>query len=150
MKRLSFIILLTICQIVFAQISTVGLIPYYPFNDVTNNKIDSGQVELPNFNYSSASSDLTYLKLFLQQQTTSNDTIKYETFKTATGWGYDIYIKGNLCVHQPIIPAISGNKAFKTENDAINTCTLVIKKIKNKINPPSITISELDSLKVMY
>ena len=79
----------------------------------------------------------------------SDFTIK--TYNTAnTGWGYDIYQKGKLLIHQPHIPAIAGNKGFSTEAEAKKIGTLMQKKIEKNIMPPTIEIKELDSLKIKY
>lgn len=70
------------------------------------------------------------------------------TFQTEIGWGYDVDVSGTK-LHQPHIPAISGNKGFKTEEDARKTAELVAHKIKNNVMPPSLTVEELDSLGVL-
>jgi hypothetical protein len=68
-----------------------------------------------------------------------------------TGWGYEIYKKEKLFIDQPIIPAISGNGKFKTAREAKIVGELVIIKIMKKNGDwPSITINELDSLKIQY
>lgn len=62
------------------------------------------------------------------------------------GYGYDIVVDGKLYIHQPHIPAVSGNHSFKTEADAKKAGELAAYKIRNNIMPPSITVEELDSL----
>jgi Domain of unknown function (DUF4907) len=62
------------------------------------------------------------------------------------GYGYDIIVDGKLYIHQPHIPAVSGNHSFKTDADAKKAGELAAYKIRNKIMPPSITVEELDSL----
>lgn len=62
------------------------------------------------------------------------------------GWGYDVYVDGTMYIHQPHIPAVPGNKGFKTEEDARIAAGLVIYKLSMGISPPSITPDELDSL----
>jgi len=46
------------------------------------------------------------------------------------------------------MPAVQGTSGFKTEEYAIKTAELVISKIKHNIIPPTVTLSELDSLGV--
>ncbi|HWY10701.1 MAG TPA: DUF4907 domain-containing protein [Bacteroidia bacterium] len=66
------------------------------------------------------------------------------------GWGYDIYLKDNRIIHQPIIPAIEGVKPFKTLVDALSIGNLSISKMKKGNNAlPTISIKELDSLKII-
>lgn len=73
----------------------------------------------------------------------SNDTSR---MPQAGGFGYIIKVDGNPYIFQPTIPAISGNKGFQTREDAEKTAGLVAFKLRNNINPPSVTIAELDSL----
>lgn len=77
-------------------------------------------------------------------------TIEIKTFKMDNGWGYDIFKNGKAYIHQPNIPAVSGNFAFKTEEQARKTAEMVAYKIKNNIIPPSMTIEELDSLGINF
>lgn len=72
----------------------------------------------------------------------SNDKIK--------GWGYDIYQDGVLFVHQPNIPAVSGDKGFKSEEEAKRVGSFIIHKIEQNIIPPTLTTEEMDSLKIEY
>ena len=63
-----------------------------------------------------------------------------------TGFGYDILIFDALYVHQPHIPAINGNRGFKTKEQATKAAEFVIYKIRNNVMPPSLSVEELDSL----
>lgn len=65
------------------------------------------------------------------------------------GYGYNIYLLKGLYVHQPHIPAVNGNRGFKSAEDAEKIGALTVYKIRNNIMPPSITVSELDSLGVL-
>ena len=67
----------------------------------------------------------------------------------APGFGYDIYLEGKLYVHQPTIPAVSGNRTFTSEQKAIRAAQLVVYKIEHNILPPTIEIRELDSLHLL-
>lgn len=78
-----------------------------------------------------------------------NSIVDVKTFKDSLGWGYDIFIDKNQYVHQPHIPAISGNRGFTREENAKKTGDFVAYKIRNNIMPPSITPHELDSLGVL-
>lgn len=70
------------------------------------------------------------------------------TNKSNAGFGYDILVDGNLYIHQPMIPAVAGDRAFQTREDAERVAGLVAYKIKNNIMPPAVGIKELDSLGV--
>ncbi len=72
----------------------------------------------------------------------------YSNNSTLSGFGYDIFINDSLYVHQPHIPAIQGEKGFASKLDAEKIGNLVIIKIRNGVIPPSITISDLDSLEI--
>jgi hypothetical protein len=77
-------------------------------------------------------------------QVFKNDTVKAEP--KLTGFGYNILIYDALYVHQPHIPAINGNRGFKTKEQAAKAAEFVIYKIRNNIMPPSLSVEELDSL----
>ena len=83
---------------------------------------------------------------------TQHDKVSYQIFETDTpkakGFGYDILIGRKKFLHQPNIPAINGYKAFKQRKDAEKVASLVVFKITNNIMPPSISVKELDSLKI--
>ncbi len=85
----------------------------------------------------------------------SSDKIETRVFEVkdhtgkAKGWGYDIYVDGKKMIHQPIIPAIPGNDAFKTEKDALTVGTLAADKMKKSGSLPTISVNELDSLGVI-
>ena len=68
---------------------------------------------------------------------------------TNSGWGYDILVGHKTFIHQEYIPAISGEKAFATKEDAMKTADLVVSKIvKGKL--PSVTRADLSSLGISY
>ena len=71
-----------------------------------------------------------------------------KTFMIGNNWGYDIYKDNQLFIHQPNIPAIEGERGFSSEQKAIITANLTIQKLQNGIMPPTLSIEELDSLKV--
>ena len=64
-------------------------------------------------------------------------------------FGYDIYVRGAVLVHQPSRPGLPGNTAFATEKDAMKVAELIIKKIRNNEMPPTVTIEELRELGVL-
>jgi hypothetical protein len=66
------------------------------------------------------------------------------------GYGYDLFIDGKRTIHQPIIPAVPGNDAFASENDAQKTGELAAAKMKATGSFPSLTIHELDSLGIKH
>ncbi|HMJ46009.1 MAG TPA: DUF4907 domain-containing protein [Ferruginibacter sp.] len=64
------------------------------------------------------------------------------------GWGYDIYNEGRLYIHQPHIPAVPGNNGFRSQQNAEKAGNFAVYKIRHNIMPPTISVHELDSLKV--
>ena len=80
-------------------------------------------------------------------QVFKNDTVKQDII--LTGFGYNILIFDAMYVHQPHIPAINGNRGFKTKEQATKAAEFVIYKIRNNIMPPSLSVEELDSLGVL-
>ena len=78
-----------------------------------------------------------------------NSEITVDTFEEETGWGYEVLIDGNVYVHQPNIPAVGGNKGFKTEADAQSTGNLAVEKIRDGVIPPTISVEELKAIGVV-
>ena len=72
-----------------------------------------------------------------------------QTFKVEKGWGYRIIKNGRVFINQENIPAVSGNKSFRTEGDAKKVGQIVLAKVENR-DIPSIGIMELDSLEIDY
>lgn len=83
-----------------------------------------------------------------------SSNIELKTFEVkdssgkSKGWGYDIYVDNKKMIHQPIIPAIPGNNAFRTETDAQKTGGLAVEKMKKNGSLPTLSVKELDSLGV--
>jgi len=75
-----------------------------------------------------------------------NSDIQVKTFQGEKGWGYDITIDGTTYVHQPSIPALSGDDGFKTEADAKNVANLMVEKIRKNIMPPGVTEEEVKAI----
>lgn len=68
--------------------------------------------------------------------------IASQTFKTADGWGYSVYVNNKLFIKQTSIPAIEGNRSFAKEEDAAKVATLVVNKLKQH-EKPTIQVAEL-------
>lgn len=64
------------------------------------------------------------------------------------GFGYQIFQKNKQVIDQPFIPAINTSKGFETDKDATKVAKLVIWKIEKGERPPSVSVMELDSLKI--
>ena len=73
-------------------------------------------------------------------------TIEVIAFQEKEGWGFDIYINDKLYIHQNHIPAINSNIPFNTKEDAKNIGELMKMKICENIFPPSISLSEINTL----
>ncbi len=83
----------------------------------------------------------------------SNKTIKvddkysFNIINAVSGtYGYDILSNNKVMIHQPNIPAVSGNVGFKDKKDAEKVAKFVIYKLNKNIMPPSVTPQEIDSL----
>jgi len=77
-----------------------------------------------------------------------NNNYSFKTFEVGGYWGYDVYKDNQLLIHQPNIPAIEGDRGFSSEQKAITVANLTIKKLQDGVMPPTLSIEELDSLKV--
>ena len=74
-------------------------------------------------------------------------SISFETFNTeGKGWGFDVYVSGNLFIHQEEISVSGIKEGYKSEEDAVKAAGLIILKIKQNILPPIISKQELDSI----
>lgn len=80
----------------------------------------------------------------------TNSNITYEIIPSINNtWGYDIFIDNKKIIHQPSIPGLPGNEGFKTKEDAQIVAELVVNKIKKGEMPPSISIDELKTLRII-
>lgn len=70
-------------------------------------------------------------------------------FKDDLGWGYQIFDGSTLILNQDHIPAIQGNIGFPSKSAAEKTAKYIIQKLENDIFPPTLTVTELDSLGVI-
>lgn len=75
--------------------------------------------------------------------------VESATFEVPGGWGYNILVDHRIFIHQQIIPAVEGNKAFASKIDAEKTSNLIVHKITNRLLP-AVTKRELDSLQINY
>ncbi|WP_321517508.1 DUF4907 domain-containing protein [uncultured Bacteroides sp.] len=63
------------------------------------------------------------------------------------GYGYQIKEGDRILIDQPVIPAISEEKAFKNRDDAQKVGELVMQRVKNHTDF-SVSISELRELNI--
>lgn len=78
-----------------------------------------------------------------------DSVLNFRVYKVDDGWAYEIVHEGQIIIRQNYIPAIEGRKAFKDSLMAHKTASLIIHKIRKNIMPPSVSISELDSLGIL-
>ena len=77
----------------------------------------------------------------------ANDTLSGQ--KGTGGYGYDIFIDGQMYIHQPTIPAVNGSYGFPGYEVARTVAEFVIGKIRKNQIPPTISIDELKKLGVV-
>jgi len=65
------------------------------------------------------------------------------------GYGYQILKDRKAVITQPFIPAVAGDQPFRDSVQAKKTAELALRKL-HKYKLPSISISELDSMKIEY
>lgn len=64
-------------------------------------------------------------------------------------FGYDILVDGRPLVHQPNIPALPGNEGFTTRQKARKVAEFVVKKIRKNEMPPTVTVDDLNNMRVL-
>jgi hypothetical protein len=62
------------------------------------------------------------------------------------GFGYEIWVNGKKYIHQRYIPSVKPYKRFSSADDAQKVADLVIKKLREEIIPPKISVSEIEKL----
>jgi hypothetical protein len=86
---------------------------------------------------------------FILTQCEVNNKIDYRVIRVENGWGYELFCKDRIIIHQEIIPVIEGNSPFLSRSDARKTGKLALYKLSTgKI--PAITRRDLDSLEIAY
>lgn len=92
---------------------------------------------------------LYFLKIKPIAEAESVFIIESEIIPSSDGtFGYIVSIDGNPYIVQKNIPGIQGNTGFKSEKDAMKVSELVIEKIKRGELPPTVSIKELEMLKI--
>ncbi|WP_367772122.1 DUF4907 domain-containing protein [Flavobacterium sp. WC2421] len=71
--------------------------------------------------------------LFISCNHTEN--LKVKSLKNDSGWGYIITKDEKIIIKQTVIPVISENKSFKTEEEALKVGNLVLQKLKDNLSP---------------
>lgn len=85
--------------------------------------------------------------LYLSCETKRPQHITSTIYRVPNGFAYRIYIHKKLAVQQETVPGIPGAAVFCDSADAVKISALVTHKIENRLNP-SVTLHELDSLKI--
>ena len=83
---------------------------------------------------------------FTKKSNKENDLlpVTLKAVQTSNGWGYEILVDGKVYIHQENIPAINGNKSFRSKSDALFVGNKAIKKlVEGKGKLPVITVEEL-------
>lgn len=88
--------------------------------------------------------------LFLSMtQCQVNQKVNYRVIRVENGWGYELYSREKVIIHQEIIPVIEGENPFLSRKDARKTGKLALQKIREG-RIPLITKKDLDSLMIVY
>lgn len=80
------------------------------------------------------------------------DSLEYSykvIYEENKGWGYQIFEGNTMVINQMHIPAVQGIQGFSSQENAATTARYIIKKINEGIFPPTISVSTLDSLRVL-
>ena len=130
MKKLSVVILLLMCA-------------------CSGNEDQIAQQSKPQTKDKAAETETRASEKTAQRKTPS--TYSFRIIGTTGNFGYQILdATGKMVINQPNIPAIQGIKGFLSESDARKAAEFVIQKIDNGHFPPTFTVAELDSLRIVH
>ncbi len=73
---------------------------------------------------------------------TGRDRSGLEAFRSENGWGYSVKNREKVIIYQPYIPALEGNKPFRSKREALKAGRMVITKIHEGTDY-TLTIDEL-------
>ncbi len=89
------------------------------------------------------------LNNYLEEEIQFNIKYTYKIVRSNNNtWCYDIFINNKLFIHQTSIPGLPGNQGFNTKSDAKKVARLVIDKLKKGEIPPSVSLDEMNKLKI--
>ena len=93
---------------------------------------------------------ILFLNLSCKNESPKKNEVKFtlSLHKVHDGWGYTIYKNDKKFIIQEHIPAIGTIKTFQSKEEAEKIGSLVKIKLEHNVIPPSISIKELDSLKI--
>ena len=69
----------------------------------------------------------------------------YDVYQVVGGWGYDVKYEGQVKIHQPFIPAVSGSKPFPSKRTAKQTARAVIDQIL-ETGSPTLSIETVNKI----
>jgi|TARA_R110002110_G_scaffold17467_9_gene74100 hypothetical protein len=96
-----------------------------------------------NLSFRSTITKLLLVCLFLFISCKKNEDLNLASLKTQNGWGYVITLEEKIIIKQTVIPVISENKSFKTEEEALKVGQLVLEKLNSNLSP---TVTKKDLL----
>ena len=76
-----------------------------------------------------------------------NEEYLVKSFKINNAWGYTIAVDNKVVIKQTVIPTVSKQRGFKTEDDALKVGNLVVERIKQNLSP-TITKNDLILLEI--
>lgn len=77
------------------------------------------------------------------------ESLQIDSFPTNSGWGYTIEYKNKTIIKQSVIPVITDNKSFASQEDALKVGNLVMQKLKEH-SSPTVTKNDLILLKIKF
>ncbi len=68
-----------------------------------------------------------------------------ETVRQGNGWGYKIYVKGQLVVNQYVMPAVKDSRPFPCEEAARRTGDTVVARV-GRGEMPTVSLAEVNRI----
>lgn len=79
----------------------------------------------------------------------NNRSFALDTIKVENGWGYTIKQDNKIIIKQSVIPVITNNHSFKSENDAKKVGNLVMHRLQQN-SSPTVTQDDLNTLAIQF
>jgi len=76
-------------------------------------------------------------------ETQNFEVVTFQNNTSAGGWGFDLYVDGKRYIHQPTVPVVAGVYGFRTKEQSEMAGNMMVEKLKQGKQPPTLDESDL-------